>query len=110
MLFRSENQLLSAKMQQDYIEMTLNGRVREAILTAKFAAMDVNSKIARLTVLAEDIREKKLRHKVLPGDTFEQFQNSKSQYYRMATDLLNREETLRKIWMKLHICRKQMML
>lgn len=89
----AENQLLSAKMQQDYIEMTLNGRVREAILTAKFAAMDVNSKIARLTVLAEDIREKKLRHKVLPGDTFEQFQNSKSQYYRMATDLLNREET-----------------
>lgn len=89
----AENQLISAKMQKDYVEMTLEGKVREAILTAKFAAMDVNARIARLTVLAEDIREKKLRHKLLPGDTFEQFQNSKSQYYRMALDLLNREET-----------------
>ena len=89
----AENQLISAKMQKDYVEMTLEGKVREAVLTAKFAAMDVNARIARLTVLAEDIREKKLRHQSLPGDTFEQFQNSKSQYYRMALDLLSREET-----------------
>ena len=35
----AENQLISAKMQKDYVEMTLEGKVREAILTAKFAAM-----------------------------------------------------------------------
>lgn len=51
------------------------------------------TQIARLTVLAEDIREKNYGIKFYRVILLNEFQNSKSQYYRMATDLLNREET-----------------
>ena len=86
------DELTKAKQEEKLIRMKLDGQVEESLATAAYAAADVNAKTSHLIVMAEAIREKLLRRMVLPGDTFEQLQHSKSQYYRTALDMLNQEE------------------
>ncbi|MBC8016226.1 MAG: hypothetical protein H7X79_10855 [Sporomusaceae bacterium] len=81
-----------AKKEEISIRLKLEGQVEEALAMSAYAAADVNARQARLIVMAESIREKMLRRMVLPGDTFEQLQHSKSQYYRTALEMLDHEE------------------
>lgn len=81
-----------ARNEQKVICLQLEGQAEEAMATAAYAAADVNASAARLVVMTESIREKMLRRMVLPGDSFEQLQNSKSQYYRAALEMLDNEE------------------
>lgn len=81
-----------AKEEERYIRLKLEGQVEEALATAAYAAADVDARESHLIVMTESIREKMLRRMVLPGDTFEQLQHSKSQYYRTALEMLDREE------------------
>lgn len=81
-----------AKEEERFIRLKLEGQVEEALATAAYAAADVNARASHLIVMAESIREKMLRRMVLPGDTFEQLQHGKSQYYRTALEMLDHEE------------------
>ncbi|MBP2635964.1 MAG: hypothetical protein H6Q72_1871 [Firmicutes bacterium] len=85
-------ELTKAKQEEQLIRMRLDGQAEEALATAAYAAADVNAKTSHMIVMAEAIRERTLRRMVLAGDTFEQLQQSKSQYYRTALDMLNQEE------------------
>ncbi|MDF2567689.1 MAG: hypothetical protein K0R90_1145 [Oscillospiraceae bacterium] len=86
------DELSRAKKEETVARLKLNGQVEEALATAAYAAADVNARASHLIVMAESIREKMLRRMVLPGDTFEQLQHSKSQYYRTAMDMLDQEK------------------
>lgn len=86
------NDLNRAKEEAHFIRLKLEGQVEEALATADYATTDVKARASHLIVMAESIREKMLRRMVLPGDTFEQLQHSKSQYYRTALDMLDHEE------------------
>jgi len=81
-----------AKKEAMFIRLKLDGQVDDALATAASATADVNACASHLVVMTESIREKMLRHMVLPGDTFEQLQHSKSQYYRTALEMLDHEE------------------
>lgn len=85
-------ELSRAKQEETFIRLRLEGQLREALGANAYAADDVNARAARLIVMTEAIREKMLRRLVLPGDTFEQLQHSKSQYYRAALEMLERED------------------
>ncbi|MBP2651345.1 MAG: hypothetical protein H6Q74_2170 [Firmicutes bacterium] len=80
------------KKETTFIRLKLAGQTEEALATADYAAAEVNARASHLIVMAEAIREKMLRQKVLPGDAFEQLQHSKSQYYKTAMEMLEREE------------------
>lgn len=84
--------LKRVKIEEAFIRLKLDRQVGEAIVTADYAASDVNAQASHLIVQAEDLREKMLRRQVLPGDTFEQLLTSKLQYYRTALAMLEREE------------------
>lgn len=86
------NDLSRAKQEEIFVRLRLDGQLREALTANVYAAADVKVRAARLIVMTEAIREKMLRRAVLPGDTFEQLQHSKSQYYRAALEMLDREE------------------
>jgi hypothetical protein len=81
-----------AEKEEKFIRLQLEGQVEEALATTAYAAADVNARASHLIVMAESIRERMLRRMVLPGDTFEQLQHSKSQYYRTALEMLDHEE------------------
>jgi hypothetical protein len=81
-----------ARKEEIVTRLRLDGQVKEVLATAAYAAADVNARASHLIVMAESIREKMLRRMVLPGDTFEQLQHSKSQYYRTALEMLDHEE------------------
>jgi hypothetical protein len=78
--------------EEAFIRLKLAGQVKEALATADYAAAGVTAQEAHLLALAESIREKTLRRQVLPGDTFEQLQYSKAQYYRTALAMLDQED------------------
>ena len=84
--------LKRAKEEEKSTRLKLDAQVEEALAAASHAAANVNAYEAHLIVMAESIREKMLRREVLPGDTFEQLQYSKSQYYRTAIEMLDQEE------------------
>jgi len=84
--------LSRAKKEALFTHLKLEGQVAEALAAAAYAAADVNARTSHLIVMAESMREKMLRRMVLPGDTFEQLQHSKSAYYRTMLDMLDHEE------------------
>ena len=86
------NDLNRAKKEELSTRLKLEGHVEEILAAYAYAAADANAQEAHLIVMAESIRERMLRRTVLPGDTFEQLQHSKSQYYRTVLEMLNREE------------------
>ena len=86
------NDLTRARNEELFFRIKINSRAEETLAELNYAAADVNARTAHLIVMAEEIREKTLRHAVLPGDTFEQLQHSKSQYYRTVMEMLDREE------------------
>jgi hypothetical protein len=88
----ASDDLNRAKKNETFIRMKLAGQMEEALATAAYAADDVKACESNLIVTAESIREKMLRRMVLPGDTFEELQKSKSQYYRTALEMLDHEE------------------
>jgi len=84
--------LARARNEELFFRMKINSRAEETLAALNYASADVSARTAHLLVMAEAIREKTLRRAVLPGDTFEQLQHSKSQYYRTVLEMLDHEE------------------
>ncbi|MDO4560486.1 MAG: hypothetical protein Q4C86_06010 [bacterium] len=72
-----------------FTRMKLEGEAEEALSYAAYASANIEAQFSRLRAISENVREKLLRHASLPGDTFEQLQSSRYQYYRVAADMLD---------------------
>lgn len=78
-----------AAKELDYLQLKLEGEAAESFAYTAYAAANIEAQESRLRAIDENIREKLLRHDALAGDTFEQLQKSRYQYYLVATDLLD---------------------
>lgn len=87
-------ELEKAKEEARLNYLKLVGKIEEAVENVNYLQTNVEAKKAHLLVAAEDIRERLLRHQFLPGDTFERLQQAKSQYYRLAMEVIDEEASL----------------
>ena len=78
-----------AEREELFTRMQLEGGAEEAVSYAAYASANIEAQLSRLRAISENVREKLLRHSSLAGDTFEQLQNSRYQYYRIAADVLD---------------------
>lgn len=83
-----------AKEQATTNYLKLVGQIGEAVEKVNYLQANVEAKKAHLLVDAENIRERLLRHQLLPGDTFERLQHAKSQYYRSAMEVIDEKALL----------------
>ena len=72
-----------------FTRMKLEGEAEEALSYAAYASANIEAQLSRLRAISESVRERLLRHASLAGDTFEQLQSSRYQYYRVAADVLD---------------------
>jgi len=87
----AEHDLKRAKREELFMRIKVQGEAEEAASLASYAVANIRAQESRLAALTEAVREKIMRHASLPGDTFEQLQKSRYQYYRGVMDLLDSE-------------------
>ncbi len=87
-------ELEKAKEEARLNYLKLVGKIEESVENVNYLQTNIEAKKAHLLVAAEDIRERLLRHQFLPGDTFERLQQAKSQYYRLAMEVIDEEASL----------------
>lgn len=73
------------------MRIKVQGEAEEAASLAAYAAANIRAQGSRLAALTEAVRERIMRHASISGDTFEQLQKSRYQYYRGVMDLLDSE-------------------
>lgn len=78
-----------AEREEHFARMKLEGEAEEALSYAAYAAANIEAQLSRLRAISENVREKLLRHASIAGDTFEQLQSGRYQYYRVAMDVLD---------------------
>lgn len=78
-----------AEREELFTRMTLDGEAEEAVSYAAYASANIEAQLSRLRAISENVREKLLRHAAIAGDTLEQLQASRYQYYRVAMDVLD---------------------
>jgi len=87
----AEHELTRAKREEIFMRIKVQGEAEETTSLASYAVANIKAQESRLTALTEAVREKIMRHASVPGDTFEQLQKSRYQYYRGVIDLLDSE-------------------
>ena len=83
--------LKRAQLDEIFMRIKVQGEAEEAASLASYAVANIKAQESRLAALAESVRERIMRHASIAGDTFEQLQKSRYQYYRGAMDLLDSE-------------------
>jgi outer membrane protein TolC len=84
-------ELERARRDELFSRIKMQGEAEETISLAAYADANIKAQESRLLALTEAVRERILRHASISGDTFEQLQKSRYQYYRGAIDLLDSE-------------------
>ena len=87
----AEHDLKRAKREELFMRIKVQGEAEEAASLASYAVANIRAQESRLAALTEAVRERIMRHASLSGDTFEQLQKSRYQYYRGVIDLLDSE-------------------
>lgn len=87
----AEYDLKRAQREDLFTRIKVQGEAEEAASLASYAVANIRAQESRLAALTEGVRERILRHASISGDTFEQLQKSKYQYYRGVMDLLDSE-------------------
>lgn len=87
----AEHDLKRAEREELFMRIKVQGEAEEAASLASYAVANIRAQESRLAALTEAVRERIMRHASLPGDTFEQLQKSRYQYYRGVMDLLDSE-------------------
>lgn len=67
----------------------LEGELEEAQVLLEYALQSIQTGVRRVQASSESIRENRLRHAALAGDTFEKLQQSRYSYLRSALDLVD---------------------
>lgn len=78
-----------AKREELYERMKLDGEAEEAMAWARYAEANIAAQRVKLSAVSEGVREKLLRRKALAGDTFEQLQAGRYQYYLRFRDMID---------------------
>lgn len=84
-------ELERARRDELFTRIKMQGEAEESASLAAYADANIKAQGSRLAALAEAVRERILRHASISGDTFEQLQKSRYQYYRGVMDLLDSE-------------------
>lgn len=87
----AEHDLIRAQRDELFMRIKVQGESEEARALAAYASANISTQAARLAALTEAVRERIMRHASIAGDTFEQLQKSRYQYYRGVIDLLDSE-------------------
>jgi hypothetical protein len=87
----AEQDLKRAQRDELFMRIKVQGEAEEAAALAVYAIVNIRTQGSRLTALTEAVRERIMRHSSIAGDTFEQLQKSRYQYYRGVIDLLDSE-------------------
>lgn len=73
------------------VEMRLQDNLEEQLLWNDYARESLRVGATRLGAAQENVRERALRHRTLPGDTFEQLQRARYALLRTAMDVIDAE-------------------
>lgn len=87
----AEHDLKRAKREELFMRIKVQGEAEEAASLASYAVANIRAQESRLAALTEAVRQRIMRHASISGDTFEQLQKSRYQYYRGVIDLLDSE-------------------
>ena len=87
----ASSDLLRAQRDDLYMRIRIEGEADETVALASYAAANIKAQQARLASMSESVRERLIRHASIAGDTFEQLQSSRYQYYRVLMDMLDAE-------------------
>lgn len=87
----AEQDLKRAEREELFMRIKVQGEAEESASLASYAVADIKAQESRLAALTEAVRERLMRHASLAGDTFEQLQKSRYQYYRGVMDILESE-------------------
>ena len=87
----AEQDLKRAEREDLLARIKLQGEADEAASLAAYSVANIRANESRLAALTEAVRERILRHASISGDTFEQLQKSRYQYYRGLMDILESE-------------------
>lgn len=80
-----------ARWEARAVEMRLQDNLEEQLLWNDYARESLRVGATRLGAAQESVRERALRHRTLPGDTFEQFQRARYALLRTAMDVIDAE-------------------
>lgn len=83
--------LKAAEKESLFMRIKIEGEAEETVALAGYAAVNIKAQEARLAAMSESVRERIMRHASIGGDTFEQLQKSRYQYYRAALDMIDSE-------------------
>ncbi|MCE5201712.1 MAG: hypothetical protein LLF78_04295 [Synergistaceae bacterium] len=83
--------LKAAQREELFMLIKIEGEAEEAVALAGYAVVNIRAQESRLAAMSEAVRERIIRHTSIAGDTFEQLQKSRYQYYRVALDMLDSE-------------------
>lgn len=87
----AEQDLKRVQRDELFMRIKVQGEAEEAAALAVYTIVNIRTQGSRLTALTEAVRERIMRHSSIAGDTFEQLQKSRYQYYRGVIDLLDSE-------------------
>lgn len=87
----AEEEFKRTQRDELFTRIRAQGEAEEATSLAAYAAANIKAEETRLAALTESVREKIIRRSSISGDTFEQLQESRYQYYLGATDLIDSE-------------------
>jgi hypothetical protein len=87
----AEQDLKRAEREDLLTRIKLQGEADEAASLAAYSVANIRANESRLAALTEAVRERILRHASISGDTFEQLQKSRYQYYRGVIDIFESE-------------------
>ncbi|MEG2185407.1 MAG: hypothetical protein RRY12_12070 [Cloacibacillus sp.] len=88
-LSAAQIELSRAREEANFTRLKIEGEAEEAFFTASYAAANIDVQLSRLRSIAEAVHERAMRHGAIAGDTFEQLQASRYQYYRTVADMID---------------------
>lgn len=87
----ARDDLKRAQREEIFIHIRVEGEAEEAVALAGYAVVNIQTQESRLAAMSEAVRERIMRHAAIAGDTFEQLQKSRYQYYRVVMDIIDSE-------------------
>ncbi len=87
----ARNDLSRAEREELFMRIKIQGEADEAASLAAYSVANIRAQESRLAALTEAVRARIMRHSSISGDTFEQLQKSRYQYYRGVIDIIDSE-------------------
>lgn len=87
-------ELKRAEQETRLIQMKKDAEMEETLYLADFAVQNAGAQRSRLAAAAEAVRMRTLRYRAMAGDTYEQLEKARYQYYRTALEYIEAESLL----------------